>query len=185
MRMEPVSGASGFNGRNGERYIVGVEVDMPPADVGLAFAHGWRQVPVGPDGTALTPSEVLARIVALEARVSALDGKSVSGTGSNVPAAPSFSPGTGTYSAPQTVTISGSGVIHFTTDGSTPTAVSPVYTSPIQVTSTQTINAIAVTAGQPDSAVDSATYTIGPVPVNIPTIKTAPVSNPIITGVKV
>jgi YVTN family beta-propeller protein len=50
--------------------------------------------------------------------------------------------------------------IHFTSDGSTPTAASPVATAAIPVGATVTLQAIAVASGYADSAVASATYTI-------------------------
>jgi len=78
---------------------------------------------------------------------------------------PSFSTGTGTYHAPPTVTISDStagAVIYYTTNGSTPTTASSVYSGPITIGSTATLEAIAVCPGGVASAVDSATYTIAP-----------------------
>jgi hypothetical protein len=45
-------------------------------------------------------------------------------------------------------------------DGSLPTASSPVYTSPISVTQSQTIRAVAMKANMANSAVASATYTL-------------------------
>ncbi|HXB01483.1 MAG TPA: chitobiase/beta-hexosaminidase C-terminal domain-containing protein [Opitutaceae bacterium] len=79
-------------------------------------------------------------------------------------ATPTFSPAGGTYSTAQTVSISdstGGATIHYTTDGSTPTASSTVYSSPIAVSSgTVTIQAMGVLAGDNNSAVGSATYTI-------------------------
>jgi len=78
-------------------------------------------------------------------------------------ATPTFSPGGGTYTSAQTVTISDatSGTtIHYTTNGTTPTATSPVYTAPIAVTSTETIQALAVGSAVGNSAVGTAVYTI-------------------------
>jgi hypothetical protein len=78
-------------------------------------------------------------------------------------AAPTFSPGGGTYAAPQAVTISvatAGATIHYTTDGSTPTTASPVYTAPIAVTRSTTIRAMAAASGMVNSAVSSATYTL-------------------------
>jgi chitobiase/beta-hexosaminidase-like protein len=49
--------------------------------------------------------------------------------------------------------------IYYTTNGSTPTTASTVYTGPITVVMTTTIKAIAVRAGWSQSAVASATYT--------------------------
>jgi hypothetical protein len=76
--------------------------------------------------------------------------------------APTFSPPTGTPS-PAAVTLSTTtpgATIHFTTDGTTPTAASPAYSAPIVVAATTTINAITVAAGYTDSAVATATYPV-------------------------
>ncbi len=78
-------------------------------------------------------------------------------------ATPGFSPAAGTYFAPQTVTISdsnSSAVIYYTTNGSTPTTASTVYSSAISVAVTQTVKAIAVGTGDAPSAVATAAYTI-------------------------
>jgi hypothetical protein len=79
-------------------------------------------------------------------------------------AAPTFSPGGGTYSSAQTVTISSatSGAsIRYTTDGSTPTSTTgTLYSGPVSVSSTTTLKAIAFESGMTDSTVSSATYTI-------------------------
>ena len=89
-------------------------------------------------------------------------------------ATPTFSPGAGTYASAQSVTLSDatSGVtIYYTTDGSTPTTSSTVYTGPITVSSTETLKAIAAVTGDP-SAVASAAYTITPA-VSTPTFSPA------------
>src|SRR5208283_2376674 len=82
-------------------------------------------------------------------------------------ATPTFNPAAGTYTSAQSVTISDTtsgATIYYTTDGTTPTTDSPVYSSPIPVNSTETIEAIAAASGFSNSAVASATYTI-----NLPT----------------
>jgi len=78
-------------------------------------------------------------------------------------AKPTFSPVAGNYNSAQSITISDSSpgvTIYYTTDGTTPTASSTVYTSPIPVSTTTTIKAIAARLGFSDSAIASATYTI-------------------------
>jgi hypothetical protein len=78
-------------------------------------------------------------------------------------ATPSFSPPAGTYSSPQMVTISDAtagATIYYTTDGSTPTTASTVFTAPITVNTTETIKAIATATGLANSAVATAVYTI-------------------------
>jgi predicted 3-demethylubiquinone-9 3-methyltransferase (glyoxalase superfamily) len=82
---------------------------------------------------------------------------------STVVATPTFSPAGGTYTAAQSVTINcatSGATIYYTTDGSTPTEASNVYSEPITVSSTTTINAYATASGKRDSKVASATYTI-------------------------
>ena len=84
----------------------------------------------------------------------------------SVAATPWFSPPAGTYTAAQSVTIhdAAPGVtIYYTTNGTTPTTSSTVYTGPISVTSTKTIEALAVASGYSNSSVASAKYTITPI----------------------
>ncbi|HEY1483511.1 MAG TPA: chitobiase/beta-hexosaminidase C-terminal domain-containing protein [Candidatus Acidoferrum sp.] len=76
---------------------------------------------------------------------------------------PTFNPPAGTYLGAQSVTISDSttpSTIYFTTNGSTPTTSSTQYTSPISVTASETINALAIASGQTASSVATAAYTI-------------------------
>ena len=78
--------------------------------------------------------------------------------------APTFSPAPGIYAATQTVTISDTmagATIYYTTDGSTPGVNSLVYSSPITLATTNTIEAIAVASGYGPSTVASAQYIIG------------------------
>src|SRR5438876_6863280 len=50
--------------------------------------------------------------------------------------------------------------IYYTTDGSTPTTASSVYTVPVPLTTTTTLRAMAAASGMTNSSVTSATYTI-------------------------
>jgi hypothetical protein len=78
--------------------------------------------------------------------------------------APTFNPAGGTYSTPQTVTLSTTtpgALINYTTDGSTPSAThGTTYGGPISVGSTTTIKAIAYERGMNPSSIVTATYTI-------------------------
>jgi len=81
----------------------------------------------------------------------------------NFPAvpAPVLSLPSGSYSSPQSLTITDSltgATIYYTTDGTTPTASSAKYTGPITVSSTETIEAVAVATGYSPSAVTTAAY---------------------------
>jgi uncharacterized repeat protein (TIGR03803 family) len=83
----------------------------------------------------------------------------------NLPAAaaPTFSPAVGTYTTIQSVTLTDAtagATIYYTTNGTTPTTSSTKYTSAISVSSTETIEAIAVATGYTNSSVASGTYTI-------------------------
>jgi len=76
---------------------------------------------------------------------------------------PTFLPVAGTYTTAQSVTISDTttGVtIYYTTNGTTPTTSSTVYSGAIPVTSTETLEAIATATGYSTSAVASAAYII-------------------------
>ena len=77
--------------------------------------------------------------------------------------APTFSPAAGTYASAQSVSISDAtsgATIYYTTNGNTPTTSSTQYTGPITVSSTETLQAIAVASGDSNSGVASAAYTI-------------------------
>ena len=50
--------------------------------------------------------------------------------------------------------------IYYTTDGSTPTSGSTLYTGPVSVAETETIKAIAIASGYPNSGIASAVYTL-------------------------
>jgi hypothetical protein len=92
-----------------------------------------------------------------------------------VAATPVFFPVPGAYSQTQTgqmVTLtdeSAAPTIYYTTDGSTPTTSSTIYTNPITLTATATIKAIATASGFSTSAVASGMYTLTP-PGNGPTV---------------
>ena len=77
-------------------------------------------------------------------------------------ATPSISLATGTYAGTQDVTISDAtqgSTIYYTTNGTVPTSSSNVYTGPISIAVSSTIEAIAVLAGS-SSGVASSTLTI-------------------------
>jgi hypothetical protein len=78
-------------------------------------------------------------------------------------ATPMFSVKAGTYESLQTVAITDAtagAAIYLTTNGSAPTAASTKYSAPIQVSASETIEAIAVVTGYTNSAVATAAYTL-------------------------
>ncbi len=83
--------------------------------------------------------------------------------GTQTAEAPSFTPGTGTYNSAQTVALATptpSAAIYYTVDGSVPTTASAAYVSPIAITESKTVLAIAAAKGWDHSGVGSATFTI-------------------------
>src|SRR5208282_2527977 len=84
---------------------------------------------------------------------------------------------------PQSVTLTDGtpgATMYYTTDGSTPTTGSIHYMGPIPVSSTTTINAIAVVNGSATSTIASGTYTFvaGPdlVESTVSVVTSAPIS---------
>jgi hypothetical protein len=82
------------------------------------------------------------------------------------------SPATGTYTSAQNVTLTANetATIYYTTDGTTPTTSSAVYSGPINISSTTTLQYIGRDSAGNTSAPVVSTYTI-----NIPVDTTAPV----------
>ncbi|MCR5646181.1 MAG: chitobiase/beta-hexosaminidase C-terminal domain-containing protein [Bacteroidales bacterium] len=83
-------------------------------------------------------------------------------------ATPTFTPAAGTYYEAQSVTIACAtegATIHYTLDGTDPTANSPVYTTAIAISATTTVKAFATKEGMTDSEIATAVYTITEAPV--------------------
>lgn len=76
---------------------------------------------------------------------------------------PTFDPAAGEVTSGDQVTIScatSGATIHYTVDGTDPTSSSATYSSPIEITATTTIKAIAVKDGMADSEIATATYSV-------------------------
>jgi hypothetical protein len=82
-------------------------------------------------------------------------------------ATPTFSPASGTsFSSTLSVSIADTTTgasIYYTTNGSTPTTSSPLYSGPFTISASTTVNAIATASGFTQSAQGSASYTYSPV----------------------
>ncbi len=79
---------------------------------------------------------------------------------------PTFTPASGT-SFPSTLSVSitdatTASAVYYTTDGSTPTTASQLYSAPFTISATTTVHAIATASGYTQSAVGSASYTYSP-----------------------
>lgn len=99
-------------------------------------------------------------------------------------ATPTFSVPAGTYTSIQTVAISDATVgaaIYYTTDGTTPTSASTVYSGPIAVSKSETLKAIATATGFSTSAVGTADYTINLPPTDF-SIAVLPASLTVVGG---
>jgi len=125
-------------------------------------AANHRDVPGGAV-TFTTPTVVNGKVYVGSAR--AVSAFGLLSSASPVATAPTFSPPSGTYATTQSVTLADTtpgAVIYFTTDGTTPTNASRVYTSPIHISTATIIKAFASATGYTNSAVVSASYTIAP-----------------------
>jgi hypothetical protein len=119
---------------------------------------------------ALDPTKTVKSLTLPATRNIVVLAATLSTTPGSTPAAaatPSLSPGTGTYAAAQSVTLADAtpgAVIYYTTNGTTPTTASAVYSAPLNVSATTTVKALAAAGGYSNSAVASATYTISATP---------------------
>jgi chitobiase/beta-hexosaminidase-like protein/ASPM-SPD-2-Hydin domain-containing protein len=91
-----------------------------------------------------------------------ISASSTSPSGGTPPSAPVITPTSGTYTTAQSVTLTDAtqgAAIYYSIDGSTPSSASTLYTGPITVSSSVTLEAVAVLAGL-TSTTASATYVI-------------------------
>jgi hypothetical protein len=117
----------------------------------------------GPGNGILNPEDPdEAGLNSVPASVTRLDFERLNLT-DNAVAVPSFSPSPGEVAPGTEVTITcdtPGATIHFTTDGSTPSTSSPIFSSAIVINATTMIRTKAVKAGMADSTVRSGLYTI-------------------------
>lgn len=131
------------------------------------------------NGTVTCPANIDANGVTLTTTIT------VTISAAGIVGTPTFAPVAGTYTENQSVELSSStdgATIYYTTDGTTPTTGSHVYSGAISVTGTAgqsistTIKAIAVKDGMQTSSVASATYVIE-LPAPAPSTYAVTVSN--------
>lgn len=85
----------------------------------------------------------------------------ISWTTSSAAPPPTYTPQSGSYSCPQAVTIADQdpgATIFYTTDGSVPTSSSAKYTGPLTVSTSETLQAVAVNSAGVTSTVSGAAY---------------------------
>lgn len=95
--------------------------------------------------------------------------------------APTFSPAGGPFGAIQSVTISDTttpSTVYYTIDGSLPSAASILYTGAVSVTSSLTINAIAVAPACSSSLIGQAQYILSIPPTATPTFSPSAGTSP-------
>ncbi len=117
----------------------------------------------------LFPIEIsVSTTVKAMARLNGVNGPVASARYNIAPAAPLISPASGAYVGSVSVTIStqAGATVYYTLNGSEPTTGSPVYSSPIPVSDSATVKAMARLDGL-NSAVSSAVYTISPLAVEV------------------
>ena len=133
--------------------------------------YATKSLPIGTD-------KLFANFHALNARYADSSLQFTETVAQSAAAAPTFSPSAGTYSGPQVVTITSStanATIHYSIDGSTPTAASPSYSQPITVQSSVTLRAFSSAADYADSSIVSSAYIINPLaPAPAPSITPSP-----------
>ena len=127
-------------------------------------------VPSQTNGTVYTVAVELSSNITLKAiayKTGMEDGDVVSGDYTfqlTKVASPVFAPVPGNYTTPKSIvltSLTNNASIRYTTDGSVPTKTTGiVYTAPITIVATTTINAIAYKTGLDDSEVVTGTYTI-------------------------
>ncbi len=147
----------------GVSSVQGLVLLTPPAQ---PIGGGWNSSLVFPGG--LAPGASIDVTFALRvSRVGSYVFLATLETLGTIPvSAPVMTPPGGSYGATQSVSLgtpTAGASIYYTTDGSTPTASSTLYTgTPILVDQAKTIRAIAMLANWADSEVSSATYTLAP-----------------------
>ena len=144
-----------------------VAESLPPTPPTLAFSNGVAcydcpptALPIAVNGE--TIKAIAATFNSSTGAISKISAVS-SATYTIITSTPTFSPAGGSYIGTQTVTLSDaspSATIYYTTNATTPTSGSTVYTGPLTIAATTTLEAIAEQPYAANSAVVPAIYTI-------------------------
>jgi len=154
-------------------YNVTGGTNTNPAPIGFTGI----EVTIGAsDSAATVATKTNTALAALAAASTSVTGAVVTIAPTTVPSAavaiPTFTPSAGTYGSTQTVAISSvtpGTSIYYTTDGSTPSTSSTAYSTPITVSASQQVKAIAVKTGFANSTIGTAAFIIGGSTVATPT----------------
>ena len=145
-----------YNARNTNTYVVWFNVSGGSNTDPTLTGQISVEVTIGAaDSAATVAADTQAAIAAaspvgMTATVLGAVVTTVSTSALNQAAAPTSSVPAGTYFSPQLVVLSSltaGASIYYTTNGSTPTALSTLYTGPITVSATETIKSIAIDTG--------------------------------------
>lgn len=163
-------------GGNSNKYYVWYSVsggsNTDPTPVGLT---GIQVTVLSGDTAAQVAVKTNAALAALAAATTSVSGSTVTVVPTAVTAqaaTPTFSPAAGTFGVTQSVAISSATAgasIYYTTDGSTPTIASTLYSTSVSVAVSETLKAIAVKSGFANSAIGTSVYVIGGTQVATPT----------------
>ncbi|TLX93659.1 MAG: hypothetical protein E6K91_08390, partial [Thaumarchaeota archaeon] len=146
-----------------DQYNVIPQATSAPFNIGTRDGNSWFEGAIGKVAVynyALSASQISNHYAAMTTSSTTID---------TTPPTVSASPVSGIYTSAQSITLTASepSTIYYTKDGSTPTISSPVYSSPVSISTTTTLKFFAKdTAGNFGNVV-SASYTI-----NIPTSTT-------------
>jgi hypothetical protein len=150
---------------SGSTHTPAILYAYSPANLGTQL-YNSTQAANSRDAAAVAVKFTTPTIANGQVYVGGRDAVSVYGllsTNAPLTATPSFSPPAGTYTGTQSVTISDStpnASIYYTTNGSTPSTGSTLYSAPIQVATSELLQAVAIAPGFSQSADASANYTI-------------------------
>ena len=147
--------------RSGNSWTVSYSTDGASYQPGITFTQSLNVSAIGP--YAWNYNTTPANSPALNAAVDYFYNLA---TTTPTTAMPTFAPASGTtFSTTLSVAISDStsgATIYYTTDNSTPSTSSPVYSGALSISQSTTVKAIAVAPGEGESAVSSASYIYSP-----------------------